>query len=133
MSHRLLFDVAAPGVAFGMIAGGIAVLGLVTSLIAVIETVVLTIAGWGDFRKSLRVSLIMNIASGIIGGILLIIFPQPRIEYLFIAMFISILIEGGIMIRFQVNMVSQTLIAVILANILSYAIVIFPSYLYSQQ
>lgn len=132
MSYHQFFEVATPGVILGMLTGGIAVLCLVTLLIAVIETVVLTILGWGDFRKSLAISIIMNIASGIVGGFLLVIFPQPSIESLVIAMIITILIEWGVMSRFQVNRTLLTLFAVLLANLISYAIIIFPAFFYSQ-
>lgn len=133
MNYHIYFDAATPGVVLGMIAGGIAVLCLVILLIAVVETVVLTLVGWGDFRKSLRISMLMNIASGIVGGILLVIFPEPSVQSLVIAMLIMIFIEWGIMIRFQRDVVFLTLIAVFLANMISYGIIIFPAYFYSQQ
>lgn len=133
MGYRLHFQTTTPGVVFGMIAGGIAVLCLVISLIAVVETVVLTLVGWGDFRISLRISTLMNIASGIVGGILLVLFPQPSVQSIVIAMAISILIEGLIMTRFQQNTVLLTILAVFLANMISYGIIIFPAYFYSQQ
>jgi hypothetical protein len=127
-----LFDVASPGVVIGMLAGGIVVLILVIFLIALIEGVILTLLGWEEFKKSLVVSTIMNVASGILGGILLVLVPHPSVMGLVIAMILSIVIEGVIMIRFRPNVIRLTLLAVILANLLSYAIVIFPSYFYSQ-
>jgi hypothetical protein len=132
MNSTQLFNVATPGVILGMLLGGIAVLILVIFLIAIIETVILTLVGWEEFKKSLVVSVIMNIASGIVGGLLLVLFPQPTISGLGIAMILSILIEGWIMIRFRPNVVRLTFFAVILANTISYAIVIFPAYFYSQ-
>jgi hypothetical protein len=132
MNTEQLFDVATPGIVIGMLTGGIAVLILVILLIALIETVILTLLGWQEFRKSLVVSIIMNLASGIVGGILLVFVPRPTVMGLVIAMILSIIIEAGIMTRFRPNVIRLTLLSVILANILSYAIVIFPAYYYSQ-
>lgn len=132
--YRQHFDTTTPGIVLGMLAGGIAVLLLVTLLIALVETVVLTLIGWNDFRNSLKISVLMNIASGIVVGILLVLFPQPSIQNLVIAMLITILIEGGIMItRYQQDKVLLTLFAACSANIVSYGIIIFPAYFYSQQ
>lgn len=132
MNTAQLFDVAAPGIVIGMLVGGIAVLILVIFLIALIEAVILTLLGWEYFRKSLIVSIIMNIASGIIGGILLVLVPHPTIFGLIIAMILSIIIEGGIMMRFRSDVVGKTLLVVFLANLCSYAVVIYPAYFYSQ-
>lgn len=132
MSPIQLFDFATPGIVIGMLAGGIVVLILIILLISLIEAVILTLLGWDYFRKSLIVSTIMNIASGIIGGILLVLVPHPTILGLIIAMILSIIIEGGIMMRFRSDVVGKTFLLVFLANLCSYAVVIFPAYFYSQ-
>lgn len=132
MSVGQLYDVAAPGIVFGMLAGGIAVLILVTLLIALIEAVILTILRWEEFRKSLVISIIMNVISGIMGGVLLVLVPHPTILGLVFAMILSMIIEGFIMFKFRPEVLRLTLFVVILANILSYGIVIFPAFFYSQ-
>jgi hypothetical protein len=126
-----IFDIATPGVVIGMLAGGIIVLILVILLISLVETVIITLLGWAEFKKSLGISILMNSISGILGGILLVLVPRPALEDLIIAMVLSILVEGIIMLWTKTNSLRLTLIAVALANLASYAIILFPAYYYS--
>ncbi len=99
-------------------------------LIALVEMVVMQLLHWGDTRQSLRASLVMNIPSSLAGIALLLLFPHPDIWKLLIAWFILVAIEGIVLARYRPETPRHNWLAVILANLASYLILIVPAFLF---
>jgi hypothetical protein len=110
-----------------LILGFLALL-VVDILIALIEGVTLTLLRWNPFRQSLTISLIMNLISGVINGILLILLQRTPLVWLPVSFVISLLIEVFIMTYFKRAWFRQNSLFVLLANIASYVLLILPAY-----
>jgi hypothetical protein len=63
MARLPVFDVAGPGLVVGLLAFGVAFVFILFLLIVLVETVALQLLRWGDFRSSLKASVLMNLAS----------------------------------------------------------------------
>lgn len=126
--HVLLIDVAGPGLIAALIGGSLLALCLLTLLITLIETTVMVLLKWGSFWRAIVASLVMNIASTIIGVFLLIIFPQPSWWSLLIAWAISALVEGSILMLLQRGAASKNWKVAFAANAVSYLLIILPSF-----
>jgi hypothetical protein len=113
---------------FLLVVLGILALLVVDMIIALIEGVTLTLLKWGSTRTSLMVSYIMNIISGIVNGILLVLLQHAPLVWLPISFVISLLIEGFIMSYFKRDALLQNGIFVFLANLASYLLLILPAY-----
>ncbi len=107
---------------------GILALIVVDLIIALIEGVTLTLLRWNSSRTSLAVSYIMNIISGIINGILLILLQDHPLLWLPISFLLSLLIEGFIMSYFKRDALRQNGLFVLVANLASYTLLILPAY-----
>jgi hypothetical protein len=107
---------------------GFLALLVVDILIALIEGVTLTLLRWNPFRQSLTISLIMNLISGVINGILLILLQRTPLVWLPVSFVISLLIEVFIMTYFKRAWFRQNSLFVLLANIASYVLLILPAY-----
>ena len=126
MYASILYDVGGALVAFGV--------GLIipTLIIAVVEAVVMFLLKWGNFRRSLWISLLMNVTSTIfgIGGVLVgsfTIFTDISIWLaVAIAFLLSVLIEGAVLLLSKRNAVRLNWSASLIANIASYLLVILP-------
>jgi hypothetical protein len=92
----------------------------------VIETAVLQLINWGDFRHCLRASLIANLASALIIAISLIWIPRFGFAGLVIGGVLSIMIEGLVFSRLNPETNRRNWLAAILANLVSFLILIFP-------
>jgi hypothetical protein len=101
---------------------------VVDLIIALIEGVTLTLLKWNSSRASLMVAYIMNILSGMINGILLILFQHNPLVWLPISFVISLLIEGFIMNYFKRDAFRQNALFVLIANLASYILLILPAY-----
>lgn len=112
---------------------GILALLVVDLIIALIEGVTLTLLKWNSSRTSLTVSYIMNIASGIINGILLILLQNHPFLWLPISFIVSLLVEGFIMMYFKRDAVRQNSLLVIAANLASYVLLILPAFYFGSQ
>jgi hypothetical protein len=106
---------------------------LITLLIALIEAVVMTLLRWDTFRRCSLVSLVMNIASMLANVILLAVFHNPNLIILLTGWLISVLIDSGILMIFKRRAVRQNLIVAVIANTLSYLILIAPAFYYGQK
>ncbi len=107
---------------------GFLALLVVEILIALIEGVTLTLLRWNPFRQSLTISSIMNLISGLINGILLILLQHTPLIWLPISFVISLLIEVFVMTYFKRDDLRQNSIFVVLANLASYILLILPAY-----
>jgi hypothetical protein len=122
-------DVAAPGLVFGQLALTAIFLVLLFSLIVFVESVVLQVLRWGSFKRSLRGSFWMNLASTLVGFLLLSLVPRLGFIGLLIAWAVSVLIEWAVLARFQPGEKRFTLSLALSANLVSYLLLILPAYL----
>ena len=128
MLPSLPLDITGPASPYLLLVLGFLALLVVDLLIALVEGVTLTLLRWNPFRPSLTVSLIMNITSGIINGILLILFQRTPLIWLPISFGLSLLIEGFIMTYFKRDALPKNSLFVLLVNLASYILLILPAY-----
>jgi len=128
MPTTLPLAITGPASGYLLLIFGFLALLVVDLIIALIEGVTLTLLRWNPFRQSLTISLIMNIASGILNGILLILLQGTPLVWLPVSFVISLLIEGSIMTYFKRDAIRQNAIFVSLANLASYILLILPAY-----
>jgi hypothetical protein len=126
-------DIAAPGLVLGQLALTAGFLVLLFSLIVLVESVVLQVSRWGSFKRSLRGSFWMNLASTLAGFLLLSLVPRLGFLGLLIAWTISVLIEWAVLARFQPGQKRYTFSLAASANLVSYLLLILPAYLSSQK
>jgi hypothetical protein len=132
MNINPLPDVAAPGLVLGQLALTAGFLLLLFSLIVLVESVVLQVLRWDSFKRSLRGSFWMNLASTLAGFLVLSLVPRLGFFGLLIAWAVSVLIEWAILARFQPGQKRYTLSLAFSANLVSYMLLILPAYLSSQ-
>ncbi len=124
-------DVAAPGLVLGQLALTAGFLILLFSLIVLVESVLLQVLRWGSFKRSLRGSFWMNLASTLVGFFVLSLVPRLGFLGLLVAWAISVLIEWAVLARFQPGKKRYTLTLALSANLVSYLLLILPAYLSS--
>jgi hypothetical protein len=127
LTHQL-FAINGPGSVVLLVILGILALIVVNLIIALLEGVILTVVNWNPFRASMMVSAIMNLASGIINGVLLILLQQSPLLWLPVSFVISILIEWFFLAYFKRNAALHNLLIAFGLNLLSYVILILPAY-----
>ena len=121
-------DITGPASGYLLLGFGFLALLVVNLLVALIEGVALTLLSWNPFRASLTVSFIMNMISGIINGILLILLQRTPLVWLPISFVLSLLIEGFVISYFKRDAFRQNSLFVLLANLASYILLILPAY-----
>lgn len=99
MPSTPLLDVITPGLTFLSLGLGLTTLCLLTLLELLVEGAVLTLFKWNNFPRSLLASGIVNFASGLAGGVLLIFLQEIPVLWIMIAFFLSIGIEGAILFK----------------------------------
>jgi hypothetical protein len=124
------FDITGPAAPFLLLIFGFLALLVVNLLIALVEGVTLTLLSWNPFRQSIMVSFIMNIISGVVNGILLILLQSTPMIWIPISFILSLLIESFITTYFKRDALPQNLLFVLLANLASYILLILPAYYY---
>jgi uncharacterized membrane protein YhaH (DUF805 family) len=125
------FDVAGPGLVVGLLAFGVAFVFILFLLIVLVETVALQLLRWGDFKSSLKAAVLMNLASTLLGLVLLWLVPALGFLGIAIAWALSVLIEWLVLMRLQRGENRRNLILATVANLASYLLLIVPSYLLS--
>jgi hypothetical protein len=128
MPTTLPLDIPNPTSFYLLIVLGFLALVVVNLLIALIEGVVLTLLAWNASRTCLTISLIMNITSGILNGILLILLQHSPFVWLPVSFVLSLLIEGFVMTYFKRDTLRQNSLFVLIANLASYILLILPAY-----
>jgi hypothetical protein len=123
-------DITGPGSVYLLVIFGFLALVVVTILIALIEGVALTLLKWNPSRTSMIVSIIMNVASGIINGVLLVLLQHSPLLWLPISFVLSLLIEGFVMMYFKRDSAPQNLFFVLIVNLASYVILLLPAFYY---
>jgi uncharacterized membrane protein len=132
MTIDLPLDVAAPSLMLGALALTIGALALLLALIVVIESAVLQGMGWGSFKACLRASFWMNLASTLFGFLGLGIAPSLGVWGMFAAWALSIVIEALVLGRLNRQAGRRSWGMAFVANLVSYALILFPIYLFSR-
>ncbi len=125
-------DVATPGLVLGQLALTAGFLVLLFFLIVFVETVVLQVLRWGNFKRSLRGSFWMNLASTLAGFLVLSLVPRLGLWGLLVAWVLSVLIEWAVLAHFEPGARRYTLSLALSANLVSYLLLIMPAYLSSR-
>ena len=131
MARLPVIDVAGPGLVVGLLTLGVAFVFILFLLIVLVETVALQLLRWGDFRSSLKASILMNLASTLLGLVLLWLVPALGFLGIVIAWALSVLIEWLVLMRLHRGENRRNLILAAVANLASYVLLIVPSYLLS--
>ncbi len=124
----LPLNITRPASPYLLLIFGFLALIIVDLLLALIEGVILTLLSWNPFRPSMTISFIMNIASGIVNGILLVLLQNSPLLWLPISFVLSVLMEGFVMTYFKRNALRQNSLFVIMVNLASYIVLILPAY-----
>ena len=124
----LLPAITGPAAPYLLLILGCLSLAIVDLLIALIEGVTLTLLRWNPFRACLTVSLIMNILTGIINGILLILLQRTPLVWLPVSFVLSLWIDGSILSYFKRDNSRQNSLVALVANLAIYVLLILPAY-----
>lgn len=122
MFYSVPHDVVGPGVflLFGLVA-----FLVFSTIVLVLEAVVLWLLKWDAFGRSLLSSFLMNLASTIVGvlavGSLLSGWINNFLAFV-LALLLSILIEGGVLMLMKRGTRRENWRAAVVANIASYAV-----------
>jgi len=131
MPSTPMFDVIAPPMILLSLGLGLIALLLLTLLITLVEGVVLALLKWNVFPRALVASLIINITSSLVGGLLLIFLQEFPLIWMLLAFVLSVSIEGAILLKIQPAFGRRTWLLALLANLASYLLLILPAYLFS--
>jgi hypothetical protein len=131
MSLAPCFDVAGPGLVAGLLVFGVVFVFILFMLIVLVETVTLQLMHWGNFKSSLKASVLMNLASTLLGLVLLWLVPALGFVGIAIAWALSVLIEWWVLTRLHQGENRRNLLIATVANLASYILLIVPSYLLS--
>ena len=115
-----------------LLALGLALLILVVLLIIVIESAVLQLLRWGAFKRSLIGSVWMNAASALVGLPFVLLVPQFGYLSLLVGWTLTVVIEAIVLTKLKPEAKRQNWTVAIIANIVSYLIVILPSTLMAE-
>ena len=124
-------DVAAPGLAIGLLSLTIGALVVLFLLIVVIESAALQLMAWDAFRSCLKASFWMNLASTLVGFFFLALIPRFGWVGLVVALALSIGIEGLALGRMKPAEGRRNWLTALVANLASYILLIFPTYYFS--
>jgi|GEM_PF-1491134 len=128
MFPTIPLDITGPSAPYLLLIFGFLALLVVNLLIALVEGVTLTLLGWNLFRISMKVSFIMNIISGIVNGILLVLLQRSPFVWLPVSFVISLIVEVFILTYFKREAFRQNCLFVFIANLSSYLLLILPAY-----
>jgi hypothetical protein len=128
MPISLPFDITGTAAPYLLLVFGFLALIVINLLIAVIEGVTLTLLSWNPFRISMTISFIMNIISGIVNGILLVYLQHSPFVWLPVSFVLSLMIEVFVMTYFKRQTFRQNSIFILIANLVSYIVLILPAY-----
>lgn len=128
MFPTIPLDITGPSAPYLLLIFGFLALLVVNLLIALVEGVTLTLLGWNLFRVSMKVSFIMNIISGIVNGILLVLLQRSPFVWLPVSFVISLIVEVFILTYFKREAFRQNCLFVFIANLSSYLLLILPAY-----
>lgn len=105
---------------------------IVFSLTVLIETVVMQLLRWGDFKQCGQASLGMNLASVLAWLIMLALVQEIGFIGLLVTMLLSFLIEGGVLARLRPGQLKYNFLVAFAANLASYLILLLPAFWFSR-
>ncbi len=120
--------ITGPAAPFLLLLLGFLALLVIDVIIAIIEGTALTLLKWNPFRTCLIVSLIMNLAAGIINGILLVALQRTPLVWLPVSFVISLLVDSFILTYFKRQAVGRNSLYALVINLASYVLLILPAY-----
>lgn len=101
---------------------------IVFLLTILIETVVMQLLRWGDFKQCGLASLGMNLASVLAWLIMIALVQEIGLSGILIAMLLSFLIEGGVLTRIKPGQVKYNFLVAFSANFTSYLVLLLPAF-----
>lgn len=122
------FDVAGPGIVLFVAGMGILALCVVSTLIIVLEALVMFLLKWGTFWRSLLASFVMNLVTTLLGVGVMFLVSNPYLALL-VGFVLSVLIEGGVLMLFKREAARSNWIAALAANAASYLLILLPTVL----
>lgn len=122
-----------PAAPYLLLGFGCLALIVVNLLIALVEGVSLTLLAWNPFRQSMTVAMMMNIVSGLVNGILLVLLQRTPLIWIPISFVFSLLIEGFIMTYVKREIPRKNFLFALLVNFASYILLILPAYYYGSR
>ena len=121
------FDVAGPGVLVAAAIFGLGALIVITLVVSLIESVVLLLFKWDRYGRALWASILMNVTSSILGGVLVVVgLYQTSFSWFVVAFILSVVIEGGVLLLMKRDAARQNWTVAIAANFVSYLFIILP-------
>jgi hypothetical protein len=126
MFTLLPLDVAAPSLLLGL---GLLLWLVLLCLIIIIESAVLQLMRWGDFKRSLAGAIWMNLASTLFGLIFTLLANELGGFSLLISWALSVVIEALVLMRHKPGERRHNWLVALVANLASYLILILPAYL----
>jgi hypothetical protein len=102
-------------------------------LVVILETASLQLMRWGNFKDSLKSSFIINLASTPISFLTLAQVPKIGLVSVFIAWVFSVLIEWFILHQLGSTEKYPFFLVALIANLVSFVILILPSFLYTNK
>jgi len=111
----------------------VAVFLVLFSLVVILETASLQLMRWGDLKNSLKSSFLINLTSTPISFLILAQVPKIGLVSVFIAWVFSVFIEWFILHRLGSTEKYPFFLVALIANLVSYAILILPSFLYTNK
>lgn len=126
----LLLAATSPAAPFLLIFLGFLALLVIDVIIAIIEGTALTLLKWNPFRTCLIVALIMNLAAGLINGILLVFLQHTPLVWLPVSFAISLLIDAFVLTYFKRQAFGRNSLYALLVNLASYILLILPAYFF---
>jgi hypothetical protein len=127
------FAITGPAAPYILLIFGFLALVIVDILIALVEGVVLTLLRWNPFRTCLTVSLIMNVLSGILNGVLLILFQRAPVIWLPVSFGLAFFIDVFILTYFKRTAFARNSLYALLVNLASYVLLILPAYYFGSR
>jgi hypothetical protein len=115
----LRLDVAGPGL-LAVLGAGLGLAVLLLAVVVLVESVVLRLIGWGTFWRSLLASLLMNVASTILGLFFISLSFIHPVIWLSLAFLLSVLVEGGVLLLMDRSKARLGFLAALVANVITY-------------
>lgn len=124
-----VFDVAGPGLILFALGASLGILLIVMLVIVVLEAVMLALLKWGGFGRSLLASLVMNLATTLVGFGVMVFMTEAFLLSMLVGFILSVLIEAGVLMLFKRGAARANWIAALVANAASYLLVLLPLFL----
>ncbi len=125
--------ITGPAAPYILLIFGFLALLVIDVIIAIIEGTLLTLLKWNSFRTCLTVALIMNLAAGIVNGILLVALQRAPLVWLPVSFVISLLVDAFILTYFKRQALGRNSLYALLVNLASYVLLILPAYYFGSR